>query len=139
MAKAKVIPPSEVDDKVIDPAAQFKDVVPVPDETSLVDEEVLAEAQAVKAAADEAKAEKAYQSKKFKVRVPVNLAIGGVHYSAGSVYEVDRGTMEMITEMADRKRRADLSVFTGKNHLVQRLLDNTLKITEVETLDFRKL
>lgn len=81
-------------------------------------------------------AERAYFAKILKVRIPFELKVGGKRYLPG-VHTVNRGVAEVLIEMTDKKRRADMSVFVGKSHLVERLLDRTLVVTEVTDLDRR--
>lgn len=110
----------EAIDQVIDTDAQFKSVV-----ASEPGPEMSAES------------EKEFNAKMFNVRTPIQLSIGGRLFPPG-VHKVDRGTMEMISEMVNKKRNADLAVFAGKSHLIERLADRSLRITEVDQIDFKK-
>ena len=72
----------------------------------------------------------------FRVNLPFELNIGGVQYLAGS-HVVNMGLMEVMREMADKGSRAKIAAHTGKNYLVERLMDNRLSVTEVGALDRR--
>lgn len=72
------------------------------------------------------------------IRVPVHLKIAGKKYPPG-VHQVPRHQIATIVEMVDKKRRADLSMFTGKNFLIERLLDRTLVVTEVDEINLKKI
>lgn len=74
-----------------------------------------------------------------KVRIPVHLKIKGKMLNPG-IHQVPRHQLPTIMEMIHRKRRADLSVFTGKNFLIERLMDRTLVIKETsDELNLRKM
>ncbi len=115
----------EIDD-VIDADKQFGQVFEAPSAPLTA-----TDAEAEKAAHD------AHYGKMFKVRVPFALKIGGRDFDPG-IHTVPRGTMEVITEMVYRKRTADIAVYTGRNHLVERLADRSLRVTEVDELFGKK-
>lgn len=103
------------DDDVIDAGAQF--AAPAPVEASGDSEDI---------------------HRKVKIRLPIWLKINGVDYAPG-VHTVEAHVVDTMMEMVDKKRRADLAMFTGKNILIERLLDNTLVQREVEQLDGKTL
>lgn len=76
--------------------------------------------------------------KLVKIKIPVQLKIKRKLYNPG-VHVVPRHLADTMVEMVDKKRRADLSIFVGKNHLIERLLDRTLVVHEVEQLDMNKI
>lgn len=73
-----------------------------------------------------------------KVTIPVYLKIKKTTYQPGT-HRVPKHLVPQILEMVHKKRAADLSMFTGKNYLIQRLLDRTLVVREVESLDLKKM
>lgn len=73
-----------------------------------------------------------------KVSIPVHLKINRVKYPPGT-HTVPRHLVPVILEMVDRKKRADISMFTGKNFLIERLLDRTLVVKEVDDIDLKKI
>lgn len=73
-----------------------------------------------------------------KIKIPVQLKIKRKLYPPG-IHTVPRHLADTMVEMVDKKRRADLSIFVGKNHLIERLLDRTLVVHEVESLDMNKI
>ena len=64
-----------------------------------------------------------------KISLPVTLKIKRKIYQPGT-HVVPRHMAATMLEMVDRKRKADISMFTGKNYIVQRLLDRSLVIQE---------
>jgi hypothetical protein len=75
---------------------------------------------------------------KVRINIPVRLKIKNREMMPGS-HIVERHQVASILEMVDKKRKADLSIFTGKNYLVEKLIDRSLRVTEVEQLDLQKL
>jgi hypothetical protein len=75
---------------------------------------------------------------KVRINLPVTLKIKRKFYHPGQ-HIVERHQAQTMLEMVDKKRRADLSIFTGKNYLVERLLDRSLQITNVDELDLAKI
>jgi hypothetical protein len=73
-----------------------------------------------------------------RIKIPVMLKIKRQVYNPG-FHVVPSHLARMMSEMVDKKRRADMSVFVGKNILVERMMDRTLVQTEVENLDIKKL
>ena len=76
--------------------------------------------------------------REIKVRIPVSLKIKRKHYAPG-VHVVERHMVPTIMEMVAKKQAADLSIFTGKNFLVKRLLDRSLVVQEVDDLNLKKM
>lgn len=76
--------------------------------------------------------------KMVAINIPVNLKIKGKRFAPG-VHKVPAHQAATILEMVHRKRKADLSMFTGKNYLLERLLDRTLVIREVDSIDVKQL
>ncbi len=70
---------------------------------------------------------------KVKLKIPIRINVNGVDLPPGENI-VERHQVESIVEMIDKKRRADASVFTGNNYLVNRLADNTLVIKKVDKI-----
>ena len=68
-----------------------------------------------------------------QINLPVRLNIKETDYGPGIV-KVPRHMAETMLEMADKKRRADASVFTGNNYLVSRLADRTLVVRSVDKI-----
>lgn len=114
MADAVESMPQSEANEILDPGAQYK---PAP---------AVEAAPAVKG------------EKMVKIKIPVSLKIKRVVYNPG-VHTVPEHLAETMIEMVHRKRRADLSIFVGKNHLIERLLDRTLVVHEVEQLDMNKI
>jgi len=76
---------------------------------------------------------------KVKIRVPISFKLKRKRYSPG-VHEVERHMVPTILEIIDKKRKADISIFTGKNYLIERLLDRTLIVKESGSeLDLKKM
>lgn len=73
------------------------------------------------------------QERMVKIILPVQLKINRVPYGPGPVV-VPARMVDSIVEMVDKKKRADISIFTGSNFLVQRMMDRTLVVTKVEKL-----
>lgn len=73
-----------------------------------------------------------------KITIPVHLKIKKKVYAPGS-HVVERHLADTMIEMVDKKKRADISVFTGNNYLVERLIDRTLVVSKVESLDMKKI
>lgn len=72
------------------------------------------------------------------INIPVRLKIKRKVYPPGQ-HKVPRHMIPTMMEMVDKKRRADLEMFTGKNYLVQRLVDRSLVVSEVENLDLKQM
>ena len=70
------------------------------------------------------------KSRMVKLQLPVPIVINDKTYM-GQV-SVDEDLARDLINIADRKRRADASVFTGKSYLVEKTLSNRLIITESE-------
>ncbi len=68
-----------------------------------------------------------------KIILPVRLQINRQDYGPGPVI-VPAHMVDSMVEMVDKKKRADLSVFTGNNYLVQRMVDRSLVVTKVEKI-----
>ena len=86
----------------------------------------------------EAPAGETDDSQMVKIKIPVMLKIKRHTYNPG-VHSVPMHMARTMSEMVDKKRRADISIFVGKNVLVERLMDRTLIQTEVENLDIKKI
>ena len=117
MAKKKAV---KTEAQVLDPGAQYAEEP---------------EVQADEAATGEAVAE---DSQMVKIKIPVMLKIKRQIYNPG-FHSVPMHMARTMSEMVDKKRRADISIFVGKNVLVERLMDRTLVQTEVENLDIKKI
>lgn len=72
-------------------------------------------------------------NRQVKIILPVQLKINRKPYGPGPVI-VPAHMVDSIVEMVDKKKRADLSIFTGSNYLVQRMVDRSLVVTKVEKL-----
>lgn len=131
--KTKFIPEDPVTDEMIDKAN-------AEDNAEFVDtDDRFQDAKASSPSEDELVADSpAYNNKEFNVKIPFELKIGKKKFMPG-IHRVNRGLAEVMAEMVDKKRRADMAVYVGKSHLVERLLDRTLVVTEVEKLDFNKM
>lgn len=70
---------------------------------------------------------------KVKVILPVQIKINRIAYGPGPVI-VPAHMVDTMVEMVDKKKRADLSVFTGNNYLVQRMVDRSLVVSKVEKI-----
>lgn len=68
------------------------------------------------------------------IQIPVHIKIKRTMYEPGQ-HKVPRHILDTIREMVDKKTRSDLSIFTGKNFLINRLAGGTLTIQEVKKLD----
>lgn len=73
-----------------------------------------------------------------KIRIPLHLKIKRKEYQPGE-HVVPFHMVDTIIEMIHRKQKADLSIFVGKNYLVQKLLDRSLVVKEVDNLDLKQL
>lgn len=90
--------------------------------------------------AEEAESPKKKASDKDKVKIkvlfPMKLGkqklMPGVHY-------VERHQVASIREIQNKKMRSELAMYTGKNFLISRLIDNRLVIKEAADLDLKKL
>ncbi len=68
-----------------------------------------------------------------KIILPVQLKINRVSYGPGPCV-VQAHMIDSMVEMVDKKKRADISVFTGNNFLVQRMIDRSLVVTKVDKI-----
>ena len=66
-----------------------------------------------------------------RIKIPVRLKINRKIYRPG-VHTVPYHMIDTMVEMVDKKRRADISIFTGKNKLVENIIGRGLVVTEVE-------
>jgi hypothetical protein len=73
-----------------------------------------------------------------RIKIPVELKLKRKKYPPG-IHTVPRHVADSMVEMVDKKRRADISIFVGKNVLLSRMMDRTLVQTQVENLDIAKL
>jgi hypothetical protein len=73
-----------------------------------------------------------------KINIPVSIKIKRKNYDPG-VHEIPKHLLPVVREMLYKKRVSDLSMFVGKNYLIERLLDRTLVVKEVNDLDLKKL
>ena len=73
-----------------------------------------------------------------RIKIPVELKLKRKKYPPG-IHTVPRHVADSMVEMVDKKRRADISIFVGKNVLLSRMMDRTLVQTQVEHLDIAKL
>lgn len=65
------------------------------------------------------------------IAIPVTLKIKRKIYNPGT-HEVPSHVAQTMLEMVDKKRKADISIFTGKNFVVERILDRSLVIRNIE-------
>ena len=72
------------------------------------------------------------------ISLPVRLKINRVTYNRGT-HRVPRHVAQMMAQMADRKMRKDIEIFTGKNFMLDRLVNGQLKISEVDSLNLVKM
>lgn len=68
-----------------------------------------------------------------KVILPVRLQVNRKPYGPGPVI-VPAHMVDTLVEMVDKKKRADISVFTGNNYLVTRMVDRSLVVSKVEKI-----
>lgn len=68
-----------------------------------------------------------------EIDLPVRIKIKRVEYNPGR-HVVERHMIDTIREMVDKKMKADLAIFVGKNYLLQRLTNNALVVKEVDKL-----
>lgn len=68
-----------------------------------------------------------------KIILPVALQINSKTYGPGPEI-VPSHMIDTLVEMVDKKKRADISVFTGNNYLVQRMIDRSLVVSKVEKI-----
>jgi hypothetical protein len=123
-----------------------EDEVLVDDVDNMSDEEVdhIIEAPDYKAPAPVEGASKgpmtdANMMEEVSIRIPITLKLKRKVYSPG-VHKVPRHMVATILEIVDKKRKADLSIFTGKNYLIERLLDRTLIVKESSgEIDLKKI
>lgn len=128
MSKAKKVfkPEDPVTDEMIDHEIAHDEKMPVIDP-----DEQFQEKSAIASGDDVA-----YEDKMYNVKIPFDLKVGKKRFQPG-IHTVKRAMAEVLSEMVDKKRRADMAVHVGKSHLVERLLDRTLVVTEVPTIDFK--
>lgn len=72
------------------------------------------------------------------VNIPIYLKIKRKEYQPG-LHKIPAHLLPVIREMLYKKRNADLSMFVGKNYLIERLLDRTLVVKEVDELNLKKI
>lgn len=74
----------------------------------------------------------------IKITIPVSVKIKRQMLRPGT-HVVPRHQVDTIIEMVNKKQRADISIFTGNNYLVERMMDRTLVVSKVESLDMNKV
>lgn len=67
------------------------------------------------------------------IEIPVAIKLKRKELLPGR-HKVKRHQVDTIREMVDKKVKADLSIFTGKSYLLDRLANNTLVVKEVDKL-----
>lgn len=73
-----------------------------------------------------------------KVRIPVRIKIARQILEPG-VHVVPKHQLASIREIVSKKLKTDLSIFTGKNYIIERLIDRTLVIKETSEIDLKKI
>lgn len=73
-----------------------------------------------------------------RITIPVHLKIKRKVYAPGT-HTVPRHMVATMMEMVHKKRKSDLAMFTGKNYLVERLLNRALSVKEVGSLDLKQM
>lgn len=96
-------------------------------------DEVKVEAKADKAPKAASKAEGPDEAM-VKIVLPVALKIAKKRFHKGE-HIVPRHLAETMVEMVDKKMRADISIFTGNNFLVERLAGGNIAVKPVESID----
>jgi hypothetical protein len=85
------------------------------------------------AVTESADADQEDMHRKVKVILPVQVKVNRIPYGPGPVV-VPAHMVDTLVEMVDKKKRADISVFTGNNYLVHRMVDRSLVVTKVEKI-----
>jgi len=75
---------------------------------------------------------------KIQIRINIPMKVARKEYLPG-VHIIERHQLPVFREIINKKMKADLSMFTGKNFLVERLFDKTLVIKETDKLDLKEL
>lgn len=84
------------------------------------------------------KSEKDRMYEKVRITIPVELKIKKRVFHAGT-HIVERHQLETILEMVNKKQRANMEVFTGKNYLVEKMVSGALRVTQVDELNSKTL